>query len=131
MKLFPLVKEIKSKTGVLHFRRWRILELPKFRVYLHNITESDLDEDEHTHPWNFASFILKGGYWEASLGRKKLYKPGSVVKRSFIEPHKITLIKPTWTLVIAWGRRQEWGYMTKQGWVDHITYRKLKNENRV
>lgn len=129
MKLFPLVKEIVSKTGRLHFRRWAILERPRLRVYLHYIAEQDHDAHEHDHPWNFCSIILKGSYTEYSLGKKTVAKPGKILFRNHSTPHKIgELHKPTWTLVIAWGERKEWGYSTESGWVDNVTYRKMKNE---
>ncbi len=38
-----LVKEIKSKAGELHFRRWRLLQLPFFAIYIHGIYKSDED----------------------------------------------------------------------------------------
>lgn len=34
---YLLVKEIVSKTGVVHFRRYRLLSLSKFNIYIHNI----------------------------------------------------------------------------------------------
>lgn len=124
-----MVKEIISKAGKLHFRRWRILELPKLRVYLHYIAEKDHDAHEHDHPWHFCSLILKGGYIESSMGKMTTVRPGSILKRHHYIPHKIhDLIAPTWTLVIAWGPYKKWGYSAEGGWIDHETYRKLKNE---
>lgn len=131
-KLFPMIKEIISKTGILHFRRWRIWEIAKFRIYLHNILESDQDAHEHGHPWNFCSIILKGGYIETSLGRTTIAKPGSILIRDYLEPHKITkLFGSTWTLVIAWGPHRDWGYLTSDGWIDSVTYRKMKNDGSL
>lgn len=128
-KFFPLVKEIVSKAGKLHFRRWAIIERPTFRVYLHCIAEEDHDAHEHDHPWNFCSIILKGNYTESSMGKLTIAKPGKFLVRHHCVPHKILkLDKPTWTLVIAWGKRRDWGYLTDDGWIDNITYRKLKNE---
>lgn len=132
-----LIKEIRSKTGELHFQRYRILETPWFNIYLHYIAKSDEDRDPHNHPWSFRSLILRGGYaewiWEGDetklLVDRRVYRPGSVaVSLSQKLYHKIVLDKPTWTLVLT-GRRHEkpWGYLTEDGFVDFETYRKRKN----
>ena len=62
--MFKLVKEIRSKKGELHFKRWRILSTPWFNIFLHFINRADEDKDLHDHPWSFWSIILKGGYIE-------------------------------------------------------------------
>lgn len=36
---------------------------------VHNIKRSDYDRALHDHPWNNASFVLKGGYWEVVPGK--------------------------------------------------------------
>lgn len=61
-----LVKEIKSKQGEVHFRRYRLLQTPWFAIYIHHILISDQDKDMHDHPWNFTSVILEGAYREVS-----------------------------------------------------------------
>lgn len=45
-----LIKEIKSKTGDLHFRRWRIIETPWFSIYVHGIYKADEEAHLHDHP---------------------------------------------------------------------------------
>lgn len=137
-KLF-LVKEICSKQGVVHFRRYRLLQTPWFAFYIHQICQSDSDKDMHDHPWNFLSLILKGAYREAS----KLYpdfnsivqrdcNPGNIISHSRMDAHQITLLtKVVWTLVFTFGRRSIWGYQTPQGWIRHDEYRKLKNEGKL
>lgn len=55
-----LVKEIVSKSGELHFRRFRLLELPWFRIYIHQILKADKDLYEHDHPWSFIISIPAG-----------------------------------------------------------------------
>lgn len=130
--MFKLVKEIKSKKGELHFKRWSIISCRWFNIYLHYINKADEDEDMHDHPWDFWSLILKGGYIEHS--------PLGAVRRTFMHlayrkkewPHKIGLIiKPTWSLVCTGSGNRTWGYATKNGWVDFKTYRENKNKNRA
>ena len=64
MKLFQWVKEIRSKDGVLHFKRFAIIETSIFAVYIHKIYEADKDPYMHSHPWNFFGIVLKGSYTE-------------------------------------------------------------------
>ncbi len=132
-----LVKEIKSKEGIVHFRRWRFFSSPWFRIYLHKICRSDLDKHLHTHPWNFISLILNGGYTQKLWGdytqiEYQTVKRFDTVKMGRYDGHHITLTKcPTWTLVFAYGKYKEWGYLTKRGFINNIDYRSLKNSGEL
>lgn len=64
MKLFQWVKEIRSKDGVLHFKRYAIVETNCFAIYIHKIYEADKDRHMHNHPWNFFGIVLNGSYTE-------------------------------------------------------------------
>jgi hypothetical protein len=131
-----LVKEIKSKTGELHFQRYRIIECRLFALYLHYIAKADEDAHLHSHPWNFYSLILKGGYYEdiirpdgytSRITRRLL----SLEYRFYDAYHKvIQLIKPTWTLVLVSPKKEgyTWGYLVDGKHVDFETYRENKNE---
>lgn len=133
--MFKLVKEIRNKKGDLHFKRWQIWSTKWFNIYLHFINKADEDKHMHTHPWNFWSIILKGGYIEFSgvIGESLMSK---VTKRGFLHmayrkynvPHMVGfLTHPTYTLVITGPGGKEWGYETESGWKDHETYRKEKH----
>lgn len=131
-KLF-LIKEIISKDGIVHFRRYRVLSTPWFNIYIHNILQSDRDEDMHDHPFDFKSVILKGSYTEKFCRAPNFdqvetctYYPGDVVEHKAEDCHKITLnslFQSVWTLVFTSGRNREWGYLTKHGWCWHKKYR--------
>lgn len=130
----PLVKEIKSRAGQVHFRRWAFAENKHFALYLHNIRRADEDADPHDHPWDFVSFVLRGGYDEFVLGPDGPYaarrKPFRFVYHPTTDFHRVTqlLTGSSWTLVLTGPRKHEpWGYHTDTGWVDHVTYRKRKN----
>lgn len=137
-KIF-LTKEISSKEGRIHFRRYRLFSSPWFRIYIHQILRSDMDSDPHDHPWHFQSFILEGSYWEQSLSYPDFdnctyqqFYSGDCVKHHAQDAHKIKLASAeVWTLVFAWGKRREWGYQTESGWIDHKTYRQLKNKGKL
>jgi hypothetical protein len=149
-----LVKEIVSQEGVVHFRRYRLISLPFLNLYVHQLLHSDMDAHMHDHPWNFDSFILFGSYLEqASYPRKKWigkditsakqegmslaihsgkYSAGDLISHTRNDVHRITLLTPVvWTLVLTTGFKSEWGYQTKEGWIQHQEYRKLKNEGKL
>ena len=134
--MLKLVKEIRSKSGDLHFKRWEIWSTKWFNIYLHFINKADEDKHMHDHPWSFWSIILKGKYIEFL----EQPKPGSIVSRGFLNMayrkkntyHMIgVLVEPTWSLVITGPGGREWGYSTEQGWIDNKTYRKLKNDKNL
>jgi hypothetical protein len=130
-----LIKEIKSKEGVLHFKRWQILSTPFFSIYIHGIYHHDEDRHLHNHPWNIWTMILWGSYWEEIIDKKRrsvlLRTPLSSAYRNSERFHKIKELKSqkVYTLAIV-GRRkkEEWGYMTEKGFVNHINYRENKNK---
>jgi len=128
-----LVKSIVSREGRVHFRRWSILESPRFNLYVHQIARSDEERDPHDHPWSFASLVLRGGYheklWKVDAYEEHDHRPGSILFRSSHDFHRIRLYgEAAWTLVLTGPRTHDlWGYRTAEGWVDHLTYRKQKH----
>lgn len=123
-----LVKEIRSRQGELHFRRYRLLELPFLRVYIHNICKADEDAHQHTHPWNFLTFIITGGYEEQSGDKVRRFYPGCIGVKTCSESHKVVkLFGNTWTFVVAWGKRRDWGYRLSNKMIaQHKAYREMK-----
>lgn len=140
-KLF-LVKEIRSQEGELHFLRWRFFSCPWFRIYLHKICLPDYDEHQHTHPWNFISLILKGGYYEEwrnepewHITKSAYWTRGSLIHHKRSDSHSIKrMIGPVWTLVFSYGSYKPWGYRvwseetnSNSKWIEANAYRKMKN----
>jgi len=147
-----LAKEIKSKSGELHFQRWRIVWTPLFAIYIHYIAKSDEDKHPHNHPWNFYSFILYGGYKETLTKETSFaqyamsiifkipcpsytttvdtFKQFSFISRDRLWFHKISLLKPTWTLVFTGKNYKDWGYLVDNQHVNFEEYRKNKNEGK-
>lgn len=127
-----LAKEIVSKTGELHFQRWRVLWTPFFAIYIHYIAKSDEDLYPHSHPFSFCSVILRGGYKEEWTDGHNtewtVNKPYRILFRSSKGFHKITLLKPTWTLVLTGRRESDWGYLVNREFVQHEVYRQNKNK---
>lgn len=137
-KIF-LIKEIKSNSGELHFRRYRIFSTPWFKIFIHRIYKSDEDKHMHTHPWNFVTIILSGNYKECVVQEwysehvlsgeqwenRKKFRP-YFHKAGFA--HKLYLNSPVTTLVFCFGKNKKWGYVTDDGIIDNSDYRRLKHE---
>lgn len=135
-----LVKEITSKDGIVHFRRYRLLQLPWFAIYIHQICRSDEDIYPHDHPWHFLSFILEGSYIESSryypdfiLTKIEQFYSGNVITHHRQDVHKIKLVSnEVWTLVFAAGKHKDWGYrFNDNAWIGQKEYRQLKNEGKL
>jgi hypothetical protein len=126
--------EIRSQDGILHFRRWRLIETKYFRLYLHQIFESDKDKHLHNHPWNFLSIILCGGYVESLSAGKKVFAPRFVFHKASTY-HKITSLmlpgRPIVSLFFAFGKYREWGYETSEGHINSEEYRKRKHNGTL
>ena len=125
-----LVKEIRSKDGTLHFKRWRLLATPWFNVFVHGIYHKDEEVNMHNHPWDFFSVVLRGGFTEQLHGGAFVRRTPLKCKYSKAEAfHRIFALdegKPCYTLVITGPERPEpWGYDTEP-FTDHVTYRKNK-----
>ena len=133
-----LVKEIKSKLGELHFKRWKLFSLKKYNVYLHAIYKADEDLYLHNHPWDYTSIILYGTFVEKvrsnNLGEIVKYRYnhlhfGSVVKRKSNIFHKIVRLESevVYSLFITTKNHDTWGYDVDNKFVDSETFRKNKN----
>lgn len=135
-KLF-LAKEIKSKAGVLHFQRWRIVYTPWFAVYIHRIFKSDSDLFMHDHPWDYFSMVLFGSYNEITpdtmrpgQGKNVILLPGFCSRRKAEAFHKIGSLntKSVTTLFVTGRRRRDWGFMVGDRWIQHEQFRKNKTQ---
>ena len=128
-----LIKEIKSKNGEVHFRRWEILKTRWGSIWLHAIYKADQDKHLHNHPWDFKSLVLKGSYLEQTEKGIIKQHPGKFNSRNGESYHKILeLLSPVvYTLFFVSPIKREWGYNVDGKFIDHITYRELKNTNKL
>jgi len=138
MKILSKVKEIRSRTGELHFERYAILELSFFSIYIHRIHKSDKDPHLHSHPWNFATLTLKGSYLEKYFNTDlfcerqesvRVKSPGSFASADRNYFHKIEEILdgPVYTLFVTWGKPENWHYLVNNTRIESNTYRHLKH----
>lgn len=145
-----IVKPIAGRP-TLYLRRFYLARTRWGSVFLHYIAMSDDDRYCHDHPWDFWTFILKGGYNEEiesehiePLTKKpKVYierehAPGlprvvryerqrapKILFRKAEHTHRVHIppsIPAAWTIVVAKPAKRVWGFHTNRGWVDWRTY---------
>lgn len=98
-----------------YLTRLRIIQTPWFGIYLHRFDGVDTPT-LHDHPWPFVSFVLRGGYQEATS-----YESSRVIRwinaKRATDTHYIAFLQriPTWTLVLVGRRRRTWGYVDPDG----------------
>lgn len=125
----------RDNPDIVYLRRLAIVKCPLFAIYVHWIFLPDNDRDCHDHPWNFKSFVLRGGYAEhlyySMKDRKrdkfstKEYGRFSYHRMPTYFAHRITWLKEnTVTLIITGRRKRTWGFWTKEGWVKYNDYDK-------
>lgn len=127
--------------------RWRIIQAPLFAIYLHRMDHPDSRATLHDHPWNFISFVLRGGYTElvpaqetvqsisAQYQARNPMRPDLWIKKKYRRVrwfnvkraedfHSIRELHetPTWTLLLVGRRRREWGYLDENGWTAHYLH---------
>lgn len=113
-----------------------------FNVFLHQFLRSDPD-DLHDHPWPYATFILKGGYWEwipvfnkthsVIIGEKKVWRaPGHFRICKADSYHRIELEPGVdcWTLFMPGIQKRDWGFLTHKNW-DWTTFKWVQHENYI
>ncbi|MGE0757062.1 MAG: hypothetical protein AB7F89_01005 [Pirellulaceae bacterium] len=108
--------------------RWNFALPLGYSLKLHLILRTDDNRCAHDHPWNFLRVILWGGYYEQCDPHqppvlRKPWRPWAPWRlywcgRKF--RHRITSLPhgSSCTLVLAGPREREWGYFTRDGWVD-------------
>lgn len=103
-----------------------------FNVFLHNFHRSDPD-DLHDHPFGYATFIIKGGYYEwvpvfndtpnptsnDIIGETRVWRgPGHFRICRANSFHRIELKPDTdcWTLFMPGPQIREWGFLKHLAW---------------
>ena len=110
-----------------------------FNIFLHKFLKGDPD-DVHDHPWPYATLILKGGYYEwlpqfDSKGNKIAEMcvwrgPGSFRVCRANSYHRIELDPSVtaWTLFMPGPKKQDWGFLVNNKWIQHEQYLKERYE---
>ena len=112
-----------------------------FNITLHKVLKSD-EPTLHDHPWSYATFILKGGYWEwipvrsnegFVVGSTRVWRgPGHFRFRKPDDLHWLELEKdsegneiPCWSLFFMGRKQKEWRFVR---FVQREGYRWINNE---
>lgn len=106
-----------------YLHRWYVVPRnDRANIYLHVQVASDPDRPLHDHPWDNQSVILSGGYDEVlDSGQRAIRNSGQVVFRYAEYAHRLVLpedVPYTMTLFTTGPRVRDWGFHTKQGWID-------------
>ena len=136
----------------LYMGRWWILKRRpwfNFCIRLHHINRADLDQNMHSHPFNYRTFILKGMYieerpdftfldigaspYEKAFRTKSIRQAGDTVQNTYGSFHRIDWVPPdgVWTLFVMWGgAKDDWGFMTRDGYIQKDEYFAKHSEQR-
>lgn len=105
-----------------------------FNIFLHKFLKGDPD-DVHDHPWSYATFILKGGYYEwvaqfnskgEKIGEVRHWRgPGHFRVCNANSFHRIELAPDIecWTIFMPGPQKRDWGFLVgNTRWVQHEQY---------
>lgn len=115
------------RPGEKYLSRYVIFRCENWGIYIHRFWVSDFNV-HHDHPWDFIAMPLTVGYREHFLDGSSVWRsPFSLPKfRKAEDFHWVELEKgPCWTFFIHFKNRREWGFQTKEGWIEHQTYNKM------
>lgn len=136
LRLFPAIREIVSKQGVVHFRRRKIFSFRDRFVCFHEFFQPDKDYLEHDHPRDFICMNLVGGYSEIHKGQLKFVP---ILQPRFLRAeysHRIvSLTNGVYSLSISISgpQKREWGYVdydySSPRWLSQQEYKQYK-QNR-
>ena len=111
-----------------------------FNVFLHKFLKGDPD-DIHDHPWPYATFILKGGYYEwipqfnpdgtKNCEIRKWRGPGHFRICSPNSYHRIELKEGinAWTLFMPGPQTREWGFLVNNKWIHNDHYLEARKQH--
>jgi len=126
-------------TGEPYLERYYLLFRERswfpFNMFIHKFLASD-PSDLHDHPWNYFTFVLKGGYFEWSPdedGRvlREWLGPWRFRFRRATSRHRIELMKDVecWTLFIPLCKSRRWGFWHDDKFIDAEEYAGGSREN--
>lgn len=93
-----------------YIKRWTI-QTPKGSIRLHKWLGPDDDRAYHDHPWNFLTFVLKGGYTDVGPEKSEHLKAFAVQYRSAEHQHHVVPDNDgAWSLMITGPVVRPWGF---------------------
>jgi hypothetical protein len=123
-----MIARVDLDTGVErdYLKRFYVFRCKMFSVFIHQFWSSDPDH-VHDHPWDNITWILRGGYWEASADGNMVYRRRGFWRYRNAELfHRLSIGDHSpgqaWTLFIHFRRRRDWGFFTPDGWLPAEEY---------
>lgn len=120
-----------------YLRRWTLLRLFDYRLYVHRFLESDEGNHLHDHPCDVLTFMFRGRYIETTPALKRSARtekerrsfPNQTTLKVYSAPclrrfraehiHRIDLLSEnigkTWTLCLFLPKRRDWGFYLDDG----------------
>lgn len=102
--------------------RWR-LETPWGSVRLHHWLSHDDDRALHDHPWDFVTFVLRGGYTDSGKYTEEHLRAPAIKYRSATHQHTV---HPDpggcWTIIFTGPKVRNWGFWVKDKFVKMNKY---------
>jgi len=99
-----------------------------FNITLHKVLVSD-EPTLHDHPWSYATFIIKGGYYENTPKGRFWRGPGHFRYRRADDLHYLELDKdangneiPCWSLFFMGKKAGAWGFLKNGVWIHNEKY---------
>lgn len=86
--------------------RYYVVKWRGWAIFVHHIKKSDPRTVMHTHPWTFFSFILGSYTEETPWLPTELRRFWNFVRAG--KPHRVTITKPVWTILIHGPKRCPW-----------------------
>ena len=90
--------------------RWRF-ETPWFSIRLHHWVAPDDDRAKHDHPWDFTTFVLKGGYTDAGPDGDEHLRAPAIRHRTATHQHTVFPdLGGAWTVIVTGPIVRNWGF---------------------
>ena len=106
-----------------YLERFTVFKVGRLHIRIHHIKQADILPFQHTHPFNYMSIILRGGYTEQQRFKSITHTVGSVIFRSHKTPHRLSVVDPsTVTLFVAWNTKEHlWEFQDYSNHADNWT----------
>lgn len=110
----------------IYMKRFVVAKNKFFSIYIHEFWRSDYDV-HHDHPWDFLTYIIRGGYTEEVLKwnsgnlfpHKRKVKAGNFLIRNAEHIHRVIIKEHSFplTICVQGPKRRQWGFwkLEKEG----------------
>jgi hypothetical protein len=117
--------------GTVFMTRYTLLKRESFSLKVHRFRRSD--EEMHDHPWPFLSLIIWRSYTEETPSGSITRRFLSLRYRKALWAHKVCVEKgkDAWTICVAFKAVRDWGFLTREGWIQHDDHRRKQGRAKI